>query len=1234
MKFITSTDLKLWAGTKECEQLLPELIRKLIYATVHTDSIDKSRFPAGDVVFLPGWDGILDCKEKIDQVPAGISLWECGATSDVKGKIDDDFNKRDSNPSGYDKSKATFVFVTPRIWKGAESWLQTHGKGWGKLMVYTAVELESWIDRTPSVGMWLAELLRKLPSGGIYTPETYWNRWAQGDNFKLPYDIVLHGRESIRNELIETCKSKSSIFLQALTKDECIAFAIATLKTKEIEDLFDRTIIVTQKEAYEDLVEHYNNLILITTLTDSVHYSTRKGHAIIIATSPSDQVKDATKLPIIEKHGFISSLVNIGIDEAKAWNIAKDTTRDINALRRRIGIAISKPQWANNIIDLLPAILVGEWHSNSEGDKHILETLSGISYDQFEKKLHSNFLKEENPLLHISDIWRIMSPYESIEYILHSDCLSTSILEKFQSICVELIQDDDPEAVDRSKDEGFCFRKYNQRYSKTIKKGVYQSLCILSVLSESDNEQVSQLVVSTLNEMLKGWSLSRFLSNSDFLPLLAEVSPNDYLRFIENLPDEIVNEIFKPIKKSFSLSNWGINYTELLWSLEELAWDESFLKRVTQLLLRYSKYENASNYANRPDNSLAHIYRYYLPQTYVSFENRMAILKGLSSQYNNAIFSLGKKIIESADAHVFEPNTHYKWRLFGKLESPKSFNRITLTELKEVVDLMLSCCDFTTNEIVELIKLPFNAYMLGVGDTILDAIREHLADVKDKQVIADTLRERITHHKQCEGAVWALSDQELVSYQNLLDEILPKDILKKNLWLFKDHLVQLPHKRPHDTKKMYEEQEEVRYNALQEIVNEKGEAGVWDFVQMVKCPESLANSVIRIFDYKLNDEVCRKYKNKELGVDFTKAYFNALCRKNTQKYSNWAEQVISTDEVLTIVLYAPGYVTELANLADKYGETVRTDYWENIQIVFWTRLDEVRIVSELVRVNRYAEAIEIISANKNEMQVSDKEKIQILQEYVTKGSANNKLCDMCYITSLIEHLDKSNDSNIIQPLMLIEFLLFRHLEYSIDVFSLRLTRELNLHPELLMDIITLAYHPDDCDMEKGEIDENKKLMAECAFHILHFRHNIISFVNEDGIFDGQRLKHYIESLYVMAKEKKRMKVIDYIVGDILGDIHRDDKYPPQELCEIVEELNNDKVDHSIRTRIYNSRGFTIRAYNEGGDQERAIVSRFEKYKEQTKILYPRMTEIFNKLINVYKNDAGRIDNEALISDLE
>ena len=170
MKFITSTNLKQWADTKECQQLLPELIRRLIEASV--TSVDRLSFPAGDAVSVHGWDGIVSCNESIDVVPEGISLWECGATKDKQGKIKHDFGVREDDSLGYDKSTSTFVLVTPRIWEGADEWMREHQNGWKKVIVYTAVELERWIEMRPSVGMWLAEKLRILPSCGYMLPET------------------------------------------------------------------------------------------------------------------------------------------------------------------------------------------------------------------------------------------------------------------------------------------------------------------------------------------------------------------------------------------------------------------------------------------------------------------------------------------------------------------------------------------------------------------------------------------------------------------------------------------------------------------------------------------------------------------------------------------------------------------------------------------------------------------------------------------------------------------------------------------------------------------------------------------------------------------------------------------------------------------------------------------------------------------------------------------------------
>ena len=54
MRLIETTHLKTWAASKPAESRLPYLIKKLICAVIQPKKI---RFPSGDAVWIPGFDG-------------------------------------------------------------------------------------------------------------------------------------------------------------------------------------------------------------------------------------------------------------------------------------------------------------------------------------------------------------------------------------------------------------------------------------------------------------------------------------------------------------------------------------------------------------------------------------------------------------------------------------------------------------------------------------------------------------------------------------------------------------------------------------------------------------------------------------------------------------------------------------------------------------------------------------------------------------------------------------------------------------------------------------------------------------------------------------------------------------------------------------------------------------------------------------------------------------------------
>jgi hypothetical protein len=118
MKWINAGDIRTWIVGKQrhCSETLPELIRRLIFATA--GDITEIDFPSGDSIAIGEWDGRLNTPVVSPFFPTGISGWEISTKTAPGGKANDDYQKRTTDPRGLKPSESSFVFVTPRAWKG------------------------------------------------------------------------------------------------------------------------------------------------------------------------------------------------------------------------------------------------------------------------------------------------------------------------------------------------------------------------------------------------------------------------------------------------------------------------------------------------------------------------------------------------------------------------------------------------------------------------------------------------------------------------------------------------------------------------------------------------------------------------------------------------------------------------------------------------------------------------------------------------------------------------------------------------------------------------------------------------------------------------------------------------------------------------------------------------------------------------------------------------------------
>lgn len=1236
MKFITSTHLKQWADTKESQSLLPELIRRLICASVKR--LDRLSFPCGDAGHMPGWDGIVSCREQIDLVPEGESLWECGVNKDIQTKANDDITKRAADPLGHIRAESTFVFVTPREWAGANAWILANQTGWKKLVVYTAVELEVWIEKCPAVGLWLADKLNILNAGGYQLPDVFWKKWASGDKYTLPYQIVTAGRNQAIDCVLKACFNPSVFEIQALTQSEAVAFVLASIATCSAADkLLARAIVVTDKNTFDDLVSHYENLIIITTLRENMSYALSRNHTVICAVTPEDQVSTAEKLPRVEREGFVKAIEDCGFDYVQAGKIATDTARDVNVVRRRLKIDKLKPEWANRdgISALLPVALLGQWNENVPGDLKLVEKLCGKTYSDYVKILQGFILMSDSPIAHVGAIWRLKSPMDTMSYA--SAYLTSDDLANLKEICALLIGDDDPDAEEKLVSDEWKMWQFRQQFSSDVKKGTYQSLILLSLINDESNSR-SVWVDDLVRELLNGWTLKRFLSNRSYFTLLAEASPEAFLEFLEEIEKDIYDVVFTPQKSSIGVIGWNIYYTEILWTLEMLAWDDDYIYRATSLLLRFSTYKNESNYANKPTNSLAEIFRFQWPQTFASFDNRIQVLISLSSSFKSEICKLCFRILESLGPRMFSQTHFYKWRHFSDLSSPKCIS-VPVDNLKAITKLLLGCTTFSEDDICKLLKLSTNKWMICCRTDILNAIIERKDNICESDIIEHTLREELTRHLSIPEAAWALSEKELEPYKKLLSDIEPKNVVMKHRWMFEDMFLRLPQKIETDLEKDYRMKQDIRDKAVKEILSERGREGIWELISVVKCPSSVVNSMILLYGDGLLRDTCERFGKNIVDIAFLQEFFRRLFfQKGEDDYMRIIEDVklYGNTTCLSVCLYAPEYNEKLAAIANACGEEIETLYWQNISVVYVKIPNPMQIIDKLIWVDRFDKALELIYHNKNSSRIPDIIKVNVIKGLMFRGHQDfTPHIDWFYIDNVIEDLDKSEDPEIIQTLVQIEFFAYRAFADRRNINDLRFIKELMSKPELLIELIMMVYKSDDGNEEEVSESEqnNKKVMARCASSILYDL-SCCPGVDEQGNVNPDVLRSYIYRLYELSVERHRTQVVDMVVGTLLGNLPRNVSYPQAILGEIVEELKSDSVDEYIRIRIFNSRGVTVRGFAEGGDQERSLAALFRSYRDKVKFTYPRLAKIFTKLMNDYERGANREDCVAQLEDLE
>lgn len=677
------------------------------------------------------------------------------------------------------------------------------------------------------------------------------------------------------------------------------------------------------------------------------------------------------------------------------------------------------------------------------------------------------------------------------------------------------------------------------------------------------------------------------------------------------------------------------------WNDKHLAWDERFLARVTDLLLDFCNYPNDSNYANKPSNSLYDIYCLLYPQTLVNFEKRLGVLQLLSKKHPKGVCDLCFRLLDGISQTVFSPTSHFRWRWADKIRTPKHLRQIPCEDVQALTKLLLELMTVDEDNVCRLIELATNDFMHCSQGQIVGKLNEWADNYAGSEKVTDCLRKNINKQLRFRDAFWSMDIEDIKPYQKLLPRIEPTDILIKNKHYFKDYLLREDEILDPDTdfRQKVKESRVFRKGILEQIIAEKGWDGVWTLAGCVNNTDGLVEAVIELTDDSKRKVVYEKYVRGELNAAVVSKYFRTLYYElGKDAYIDYVEELksISADHI-AIVLYAPDVKPELTEVLDNMNGQIQTEYWENVRAGILD-LSQVRYVIDRLRnVGRYADILRFVYTDQLRDAVPMDLWLDILFEIFDNCLYKVLFQESSYVADILKCVSVPSEPALKSKLMLLELIMFDHLRHHLKPAEFHLRCMINTEPELMMELVQMAYRPDEGYEDAAELTEAEKegkiVMARLSWDFFYHYHDVPG-QRHDGSVDEVVLKNFITKLQECAKVCHREHVMPLVVGRILGNMPEGDNYPTDLMCELVESLDSNDVDNEISCCLSNRRGMTSRSPFAGGNIERKHIETFKGYRDRAMTRSPRLVRVFENQIRSYEELAEREDLRGRLADLK
>ena len=1270
------THLVQWADGLNPRGTLPQLVRRLVHATVEPSCLTSIHFPAQEGIQAPGWDGIVVATQGNAFVPEGLSTWELSVAKDQKKKAEEDFKKRTAEPRVVEPSQATFVFVTPRRWPKKDEWCaeKRKQKKWKDVRAYDADTLDDWLEQASGVSRWLANLLGARPEGADDI-HAYWEACKESTVPPLSAKVFLASREQNIEQFAAWYKSAPSVLaMESPSPNEVLDFVAAcyacvcagntdyaSLQDIYPDDMAARTLYVSDLSAWRSLASSTSRLVLIATPglsldQEAITTAARRGHHVLLASNRFLSNRSEVK-PLIRprRHDLEGALKASGMTEEEASQYSRQSGGSLTALKRLVARSpdTQGPPWSCSEVGtrLVPFILLGSWDENCEADKEAVERLSKKAYSEnaqivarWLNEPDSPFLKTRScwSLVSREDTWRLIMPFVTNEHI-----------NAFRGIAVELLTETDARLGPLA--EGHSYASiYSEAfsYSTQIRSSVCETIALLSCRVDDSHPEALNLkraAAYLIEEILPAdatWQ--RWTSLSKLLPTLAEASPDSFLQAVENdlgKREAALAKLFEVADRSAAVSFENF-HAGLLRALEVLAWEPQYLYRVSVILTRLSKYDLSDSRSYSPLDSLVKIFLPWCPHTTAKLSKRIGTLKKVVREDAQVAWKLLLSLT-LGERLTANPNSSKPIWLDWAIDWDST------TSHGEYYDQVQACADMLTEMLgrdvdrhCDLLSA-FLELPQGTRKKFLDSMERTQPtefSIGNRQEICASLRQLVVRYKHSYLSSQDDADETSDRLEALQAKFEPDDLVEKNLFLFKDYWPSSYVR----AKRIFEENskalKEDRISAIQDIYNDTELRGIFNLAEKSTCSGVVGEIFVEAGLRGLDDmsEIFLTeidLNNQRLTNFFVKVAGEILQHKGWEWIESLPLDTWSPRQAgifLSLFPPAPQFWLQAASL----GNDAEKMYWSRVYMCdkneFFETTDEAMntIVRKLVEYDRSLDAVRevymaVVSETSNPSQgIITLALDSLSDELVEAINSIKSYSDARRIKNLLQYLQKQ-DSVDTDTLERLEFRFLELLVRYQDADPVALKRKLQREPHYFHELIEMAHRLGPENSER-DLSEEYDPQANAAFSLLS-TWDLIPGADESGNIDERKLLDWVRRARSLCRKAGCLDICDNRIGQMLakeleqkgGD---NASWPSAPIRSVIDEVDSKQLTEGFRTGIINKRGVIFRSWSEGGSQERALAKKYHAYAQHCDDDWPVTAEALRGAAKSYEGQAKLSDD--------